>query len=75
MKKFAEIYKWRSSVVHKGTLPNKRKKTPFTHDEVRTFIEDAQDLCHRSIMKVLEKKKIPDWSGVILGAEQEQTQN
>ena len=67
MKKFKEIYDWRSTVVHTGKLPNKKKKTPFTPEEVEAFITDAQNLCRDSIMKILEKGKFPDWNDLILG--------
>ena len=44
MKEFSEIYAWRSKVVHTGKLPNKTKKTPFTHEEVQQFIEKSSGL-------------------------------
>ena len=72
MKEFSEIYNWRSKVVHTGKLPNKTKKTPFTHEEVQQFIERAQDLCRESIMKILDDGKFPDWNSLILGGEVEQ---
>ena len=72
MKEFSEIYNWRSKVVHTGKLPNKTKKTPFTPDEVRQFIEDAQDRCRESIIKILEDGEFPDWNSLILGGEDEQ---
>ena len=72
MKEFSEIYNWRSKVVHTGKLPNKTKKTPFTHKEVQQFIENAQDRCRESILKILEDGKFPDWNSLILGGEEEQ---
>ena len=71
MKKFREIYAWRSSAVHKGKLPNKKKNTSFTSDEMRKFIEEAQDLCRASIMKILEHGVFPDWNNLILDGEVE----
>ena len=71
MKEFREIYDWRSSVVHKGKLPNKKKKTPFAPEEVKQFIERAQDLCRQSIMKILDDGNFPDWNSLILGVETE----
>ena len=71
MKEFSEIYAWRSKVVHTGKLPNKKKKPPFTHEEVKQFIENAQDLCRESIMRILEDGKFPDWNSLILGDEAE----
>ena len=71
MKEFGEIYDWRSKVVHTGKLPEKRvsrkKRRPFTRQEVRQFIENAQDRCRESILKILEAGKFPDWSSLILG--------
>ena len=72
MKEIQEIYAWRSSVVHTGKLPNKKKKTPFTPEEVNQFIEKAQDLCRESIIKIIKAKKFPDWNSLILGGEEEQ---
>ena len=71
MKEFGEIYRWRSKVVHTGKLPNKKKKTPFTHEEVKHFIERAQELCRDSIMKILDDGHFPDWNSLILGVETE----
>ena len=71
MKEFGEIYRWRSKVVHTGKLPNKKKKTPFTHKEVKHFIEMAQELCRDSIMKILDDGHFPDWNSLILGVETE----
>ena len=71
-KEFKEIYEWRSKAVHTGELPNKTKKTPFTPQEVKQFIERAQDLCRESIMKILEDGEFPDWNSLILGGEAEQ---
>ena len=72
-KEFREIYRWRSSVVHTGKLPkkeiNKNKKRPFTHEEVKQFIENAQDRCRDSILKILEDGEFPDWNDLILGGE------
>lgn len=69
MKEFQKIYDWRSSAVHTGKLPNKKKKIPFTPEEVEKFIERAQDLCRESIMKVLENGRFPNWNSLILGGE------
>ena len=72
MKEFQEIYDWRSTIVHTGKLPNKTKKTPFTPQEVKQFVERAQDLCRESILKILKDGKFPKWSSLILGGEEEQ---
>lgn len=69
MKEFQKIYDWRSSAVHTGKLPNKKKKIPFTPEEVEKLIERAQDLCRESIIKVLDDEQFPDWNSLILGGE------
>ena len=70
MKEFGEIYDWRSKVVHTGKLPkkqrNKRKKKPFTHEEIMKFTAKAQDLCRESILKILKDGQFPDWNSLIL---------
>ena len=74
MNEFGEIYNWRSSIVHTGKLPNKKKKTPFTPKEVEKFIARAQDLCRQSIIKIMEDGQFPDrayWNNLILGGEVE----
>ena len=77
MKKFKAIYDWRSAVVHTGKLPEKgkgKKKKSYTQSEVREFIRSTQDLCQKSIVKILKKYsedgKYPDddyWNNLILG--------
>ena len=75
MKEFQEIYAWRSSVAHTGKLPKKRegkkKRRPYTEEQVAVFIERAQDLCRQSIIKVLEDRQFPNWNDLILGGEVE----
>ena len=72
MKEFAEIYNWRSKVVHTGKLPTKKKNRPYTKEEVGKFTTRAQDLCRESIMKVLEDEQFPNWNNLILSGEGEQ---
>ena len=76
MKVLGEIYDWRSKVVHTGELPkkqiSKRKKRPFTHKEIVEFIESAQKLCRKSILKILEDGEFPNWNSLILGGDDEQ---
>ena len=70
MKEFKAIYDWRSAVVHTGKLPKKgsgKKKKLYTQEEVREFITRAQDLCRRSILKILKDGKFPDWNDLVLG--------
>lgn len=67
MKEFKEIYNWRSSAVHAGILPKKAKKTSFTNEEIANFLENAQNLCRDSILKIIENREYPDWDTLILG--------
>ena len=67
-KTFGEIYNWRSKAVHTGKLPKKTKNTPFSQDEVDEFIEEAQDYCRDSILKILKEGKFPaTWDDLIFG--------
>lgn len=71
MKDISQIYEWRSAVVHKGKLPKKRiskkKKRPYTQEEITELITTAQDLCWETIIKILKEGKFPDWNNLILG--------
>ncbi len=68
-KEFNEIYSWRSAAVHKGRLPSKKitntKKIPYSRQERVAFIERAQALCRKSIMKIIEDGQIPDWASLM----------
>lgn len=75
---FSKIYNCRSTGVHDGTLDGDITvgEKPMS---ICDFIKIAQDLCHRSIMKIMMKVqndgKLPDgeyWNSVILGNEDEQ---
>ena len=69
--KFKQIYNCRSSAVHSGQLDQTvkfgKKRIP-----VFDFIENAQDLCRKSIKKILEDGEFPDWDSLLLGGEEEQ---
>ena len=76
MKDFSEVYEWRSSVVHNGKLPKKeigkkkngkKKKIPYTREEISEFIKKTQVLCQESIVKILEDGEFPDWKNLVLG--------
>ena len=71
MTEFREIYDWRSAVVHTGKLPTKTKRTPFSPEEIEKFIKRVQDLCQKSIIKIMEDGQYPDWNDLILGSEVE----
>ena len=68
--KFRDIYEARSNAVHNGQLGRTVK---FGGDSIPAseFIKEVQELCHDSIMKVLEKGKFPDWNSLIIGGEAE----
>ena len=68
LSEFKEIYRWRSAAVHQGSLPKK----PKIHRESLSkadFIKRAQDLCLKSILKVMNEGQFPDWDDLILGGE------
>ena len=67
-KTFGKIYDWRSKAVHTGELPKKTKNTPFSQEEVVEFIEEAQDYCRLSILKILKEGKfLTNWDDLIFG--------
>ena len=51
---FKEIYNWRSKAVHEGTLSAKDVKIEEESFTASEFIKRAQDLCRRSILKIVE---------------------
>lgn len=71
--KFDAIYTLRSKAVHNGELPSsvkvrkgneirKGKSVPTSN-----FIPKAQDLCRKSIIRILKDREFPDWKDLILG--------
>ena len=62
---FKKLYDWRSSAVHTGKLPH--KKGPFSEQEAEEFISTTQDLCRRSILKIIKDGRFPDWENLVLG--------
>lgn len=70
---FEAIYSLRSKAVHNGELPpsvkirkankiRKAKSVPTSN-----FIPKAQDLCRKSIIRILKDGEFPDWKDLILG--------
>ena len=70
---FEAIYSLRSKAVHNGELPptvkvrkgnkiRKGKSVPTSN-----FIPKAQDLCRKSIIRILKDGEFPDWKDLILG--------
>ena len=70
MTEFRAIYNCRSDAVHKGRL-NEKVKIGEEHIPISEFVARAQDLCRKSIMKILENGRFPDWNDLILGSEVE----
>ena len=63
---FKAIYNCRSTAIHTGKLDNEIKvgnKKVLVHE----FFKKSQDLCLKSIMKVITDGKFPDWDELILG--------
>ena len=63
--KFKQIYNCRSSAVHSGQV-DQTVKFGKKRISVSDFIEKAQDLCRKSIKKILEDGEFPDWDNLIL---------
>ena len=67
MDEFKAIYTLRSRAVHNGELPPNVKIRKGVSVPTSEFIPKAQDLCQRSIMKILEDREFPDWESLVLG--------
>ena len=69
--KFKQIYNCRSKAVHAGHVDTTVK---FGEEKISRskFITHAQDLCLRSITKILDKGKFTNWDSLILGGESEE---
>ena len=61
-----QFYRYRSRAVHEGTLPD---NVSVNGESVRTrqFIERGQELFKQSLLKVIERRSLPDWSTIELG--------
>ena len=67
MDEFREIYSLRSKAVHNGELPQRAKIRRGESVPMSEFIPRAQDLCLKSIKKILEDGEFPDWKSLVLG--------
>ena len=74
LKKFGQIYGCRSKAVHSGKL-EERPKFGEERIPISEFIEKAQNLCWKSIKKILKDKQFPDWNSLLLSGEDEQARN
>ena len=67
-KEFEEIYKRRSAAVHEGTLPQhvniEGQNVPITQ-----FLERSQELLKQSVLRVIERGELPDWTSIELGGD------
>ena len=67
MKEFRKIYQCRSEAVHEGTLP-KRVTVDGQSIPIGQFIARAEELFKKSLLKVIESGRLPDWDSIELGA-------
>ena len=58
-----KAYDYTSTIIHAGAGDIKPKE----FKKINKTIAEAQDLCRKAILKILEMKKIPDWTDLILG--------
>ena len=56
---FKEIYDRRSKAAHTGKLTESEQTSEFTRK--------AQDLCRKSIVRIIEDGQFPDWNQLVLG--------
>ena len=63
---FRKIYEIRSEAVHEGTVPKQVRVNGQTV-RMREFIERSQELFKRSLLKVIENGRLPDWDNIELG--------
>ena len=68
---FKDIYRCRSNAVHNGQL-DETVRFEGERIPVSDFIEKAQDLCRKSIKKIMKDGEIPNWDSLILGGAEEQ---
>ena len=72
--KFRQIYRCRSNAVHHGQL-DETARFGEQNIPISGFIAKAQNLCRKSIKKILNDKRFPDrdyWDSLIVGGEEEQ---
>jgi hypothetical protein len=65
---FNRIYDCRSIAVHTGTLNGKIKLKERGEFDTSSFLNEAEELCARSIKKIIESKDFPNWNNIILGS-------
>lgn len=60
-KQLRDAYGARSKAVHEGILPRKHEA------DSAGVIKKAQDLCRRTIVKIVKDGRFPDWEKLVLG--------
>ena len=65
-KEFRQIYDIRSEAVHEGTVP---EQVRVEGQDLRMieFLERSQELFQRSLLRVIENGRLPDWDSIELG--------
>ena len=69
-KDFRQIYEIRSRAVHEGTAPE-QVKVEGQDIRMGQFTERSQKLFKRSLLKVIENGRLPDWDNIELGGGEE----
>ena len=65
-REIGQIYDIRSQAVHEGTVPQQVRIEG--HDvRMMDFYERSQELFKRSLLKVIEKGRVPNWGSIELG--------
>ena len=73
-KEVRQIYDIRSEAVHEGTVPEQVRVEGQTV-RMSEFLERSQELFKRSLLKVIENGRLPDWDSIELGGEEETGDN
>ena len=64
--KLRDMYDFRSKCVHTGEIPTKKlRKTKTEPKDFYNFIIEAQDLFFKSILKIIQDGKFPEWEDII----------
>ena len=67
MKEFRRFTNAAPEAVHEGTLP-KRVTVDGQSIPIGQFIARAEELFKKSLLKVIESGRLPDWDSIELGA-------
>ena len=65
---FKKFYDYRSNAVHTGRIASAKKTRDANESEkIRSLLNDADELCVVSILKIINEGGFPDWETVVLG--------